>query len=253
LSALAIASIVLVCVFSATLIGLIAHERLPVDHFDADSKDVVKLVIGLVATLSALVLGLLVAAAKNTYDTQRGHVAQLSADLIQVDRTLARYGPEAKEARVSLRQTAIEGMERVWPKNEAATANLESPMGKGSIDGFYLVIENLSPQTDVQRAAKSDAQQIATDAAHERLLMTAQLGGSIPTPFLVVLVSWLALLFGGFGLLTKRNATVVTALFIGSLSVAGAIFLILELDSPYGGLMGISEAPLQRALAQIGQ
>ncbi len=252
MSPIAIALIVFVCVFGGAVIGMTLHITLPSHHLDGDSKDVVKLVMGLIGTMSALVLGLLIASAKGTYDIQSAHVAQLSADVGDVDRILALYGPETKDARDLFRQAVIRGVELIWPKDSVKTANLDPTAQKGRSDLFYDSIQKLSPQTDAQRFDKSQVLQIITGIAHTRLLMQAQLGGSIPMPFLVVLVSWLVLLFVGFGLLTRFNGTVITALLVGALSVAGAIFLILELDQPYGGLLRISSAPLQGALAHIG-
>ena len=84
-------------------------------------------------------------------------------------------------------------------------------------------------------------------------LLYEQAGGSLSWPFFVVLVFWLVVLFAGFGLYARRNATVIAALFVGALTVAGAIFLILEMNRPYSGLMEISSAPIRDALAQIGR
>jgi hypothetical protein len=252
LSPIAIALVVFVCVFGGAVIGMTLHITLPGHHLDGDSKDVVKLVMGLIGTMAALVLGLLIASAKGTYDTQSSDVAQLSADVGEIDRILALYGPETKEARGALRRSVNQGIELIWPKDSVKAANLDPAAGKGQSDAFYDSIQKLSPQTDAQRFAKSQVLQITTGIAHTRLLMQAQLGGSIPMPFLVVLVSWLVLLFVGFGLLTRFNGTVISALLVGALSVAGAIFLILELDQPYGGLLRISSAPLQGVLAKIG-
>jgi hypothetical protein len=209
--------------------------------------------MGLIATMSALVLGLLIASAKNTYDTQRADVARLAADILELDRVLELYGPEASESRELLRKSLAEAIERIWSKGSADNADLNPTTGKARTDAFYDSVQNLSPQTEAQRFGKNQAQEIIVDAGRVRLLMYAQLGGSIPLPFLVVLVSWLVLLFIGFGLLTRFNGTVNTALFIGALSVAGAIFLVLELDTPYGGMMRISDAPLESALAEISR
>lgn len=249
---LAIAVIAFVCVFGGALVGMALNVRLPGHHLEGRSGDVVKLVMGLIGTMAALVLGLLIATAKGTYDTQTSHVTQLSAGIIELDRILANYGPETKEARDALRQTVIDNIERIWPE-DAASANLEPLKRKTKSEAFFRGILKLSPQTDEQRFAKSQALQMTTDLYHTRLLMYAQRGSSITLPFLIVLVSWLVLLFTGFGLLTPFNGTVITALLIGALSVAGALFLILELDRPYSGLMRISSAPLQGALAQMGQ
>jgi len=246
----AIALIVFACLVGGAVVGMTLNVRLPDHHLEGRSGDVVKLVMGLIGTMAALVLGLLIATAKGTYDTQSSHVAQLAAGIVELDRLLANYGPETKEARDSLRQTAIEQIDRIWPK-EAASANLEPLKNRAKSEAFFRSILMLSPQTDGQRFTKSQALQMTTDLYHTRLLMYAQQGRSISLPFLIVLVSWLVLLFAGFGLLTPFNGTVMTALLIGALSVAGAIFLILELDQPYSGLMRISSAPLQSALAQM--
>jgi len=251
LNAFLVASIVFGCIFAGAAAGVTLHARLPNHHLDGDSKDVVKLVMGLIGTMSALVLGLLIASAKNTYDTQSGYVAQLSADVLELDRLLTHYGPEARDVRELLRKSVNEGVERIWPKDSATSANLQPPVGKGASDAFFDSIQNLSPQTDAQRFTKGQTLQIATGTARTRMLMYAQMGGSISLPFLIVLVSWLVLLFLGFGLLTRPNGMVIAALFVGASSVAGAIFLVLELDRPYDGLMRISSTPILSALAAM--
>lgn len=249
----ATALIVFVCVFAGAVTGMIVRTRVPDHHLNGDSKDVVKLVMGLIGTMSALVLGLLIGFSKGTYDTQRGYVERLSADIIEVDRVLLYYGPGTNETRALLRQFVTEGIDQVWPKDNAETANLKPAAAKGATEAFYNGVLNLSPQTDAQRFAKDQAEQIIADATRTRLLMYAQLGGSIPLSLLIVLVSWLLLLFVGFGLLTKVNGTIIAVFLVGALSVAGAIFLVLDLNLPYGGLMAISSAPLQNALAYISQ
>jgi hypothetical protein len=248
-----IAVIVFACVFGGALAGMALHGKLPDHHLAGGSSDVVKLVMGLIGTMSALVLGLLIASAKGTYDTQTSDVTQLSASVVELDRILAIYGPETKETRESLRQTVIDGMAQIWPSDSAASANLAPLKNKAKSDAIFRAIQALSSQTDEQRNIKSEALLITTNMFHTRLLMYAQRGASIPLPFLIILVSWLVLLFIGFGLLTRFNGTVVTALLIGALSVAGAIFLILELDQPYSGFMRISNAPVQAALAQMNE
>jgi len=252
-SSAATAVIVFGCIFGAAVLGMTVHARLPGAQLGDDSLDVVKLVMGLIGTLAALVLGLLIASAKGTYDVQRGDVEQLSADIIQLDRTLANYGPETKETRESLRELVVQNLARIWPKESAAPGDIAPPKNPTKAEAVFMSIEALSPKTDAQTFAKSQALQIATDMFHTRFLMYAQQASGISTPMLMILVAWLVLLFLGFGLLARFNGTVTFALLIGALSVAGAIFLLLELDHPYGGLMRISSAPVQNALARIGQ
>jgi len=253
MNATAIALIVFACVFCGAIAGMFLNPRLPDHHLAGTSSDVVKLIIGLIGTMAALVLGLLVASAKGTYDTQTSEVAQLSASIIELDRILANYGPDTKEARTSLRQTVVEAAERIWPRDSSVSPNLELFRNKAEPEVFFRDIQALSPQTDEQRYIKSEALQITTGIYHTRLLMYSQRSSAIALPFLIVLVSWLVLLFVGFGLLTRFNGTVVTALLIGALSVAGAIFLILELDQPYTGFMRVSSAPIEAALTQMSQ
>jgi hypothetical protein len=253
LDSIVIALIGFLCVFGGAVIGMRLRVILPDYHLDATSTDVVKLVMGLIGTMSALVLGLLIASAKTSYGTQRAYVVQLSADIVELDRVLARYGPETKEARHQLRQAVIREMERIWPKDRAMSSNLQVPEVAGRTDEFYDSLQILSPKTSGQQFALNQAMQISTSILHTRALMYEQMAGSISIPILVVLVSWLVLLFVGFGLLARLNGTVIAALLVGAMSVAGALFLILELYEPYGGLMRISSAPIVSALTQIGQ
>src|SRR5689334_23977436 len=74
-----------------------------------------------------------------------------------------------------------------------------------------------------------------------------------PVPFLVVLVFWPCIIFASFGLFAPRNGTVIAAFFVCALSVSGAIFLILELDRSFEGLLQVSSTPLRSALSQLGQ
>lgn len=245
-----------VIAFAATLagaaLGFALHATLPRHHLDGDSKDVVKLVMGLVGTMAALVLGLLIATAKGNYDTQNTYVAQLAADVLLLDRQLAHYGPESGDARAQFRDAVDEGMQRIWPPDEAKSGSLALTKSPGASEGFFDTIQNLVPKTDAQRMDQSRALQLASTLRETRVLMFARQVSAITTPFLVVLLSWLFLLFVGFGLMARINGTVLAALGIGAASVAGAIFLILELETPYTGLIRISSGPVEAVYSQLG-
>jgi hypothetical protein len=247
-----IALVIFGVIFLGALLGVGLRRRLPEQHIGESSKDVVRLVMGLIGTMAALVLGLLIASAKGSYDTQSGELVQLSAQIVQVDRMLSAYGPEANEARAQFRSAVERAVDRIWPSDHPGTANLDLPGNANVPTTSFATIANLQPQTNAQRAAQSRALEIATDLSRTRVLMYEQSGSSIAWPFLVVLVFWLLILFMGFGLFAPSNATVIVTLLVGALSVAGAIFLILELDQPYAGLMQLSSTPLRNALAQIG-
>lgn len=248
-----IAAIVFAVVFGGAVIGTLLHGKLPQHHRDGDSKDVIKLVMGLIATIAALVLGLLIASAHTSYDTQESEVRQLAVHLALLDRILAHYGPEAAPARALLRQVVTADIDRIWPNEGAGTAALPAPEVRTQGELLFGMIASLSPHTDIQRFTQGRAMQIVVEMGNTRRLMAEQAGGALSWPFFVVLVFWLVVLFVGFGLFARFNATVCTAFFIGALSVAGAIFLILEMNRPYSGMMQISSAPIRNALEQVGK
>lgn len=246
-----VACLVFACVFAGALLGLLLRSVLPEQHLGTDSRDVVKLGIGLIATMSALVLSLLVASAKTSYETRRSELTQLAVGIVLLDRMMAHYGPETTEARDGLKRAVGSMVDRIWPSDRSRPAEL-APTAAGAED-LYEAIQRLAPQTDSQRWLQSQALKTATDLAQTRWLLFEQGGSSIPMPFLIVLVFWLTILFAGFGVLTPPNATVVATLFVCSLSVAGALFLILELDQPFAGLIEIPGTPMRNALAQLGR
>jgi hypothetical protein len=248
-SATAIGLIVFALVFGSALLAMYVQRALPKHHLSTDSKDVVKLGVALIATMAALVLSLLVASAKGAYDTRSNQLVQASADIILLDRALARYGPETKEARALLQRSVAGIVERFWPAQGAKPVVIDP--GASPAEALYNKIEALSPQSDAQRSMQSQALTMAADMGRTRLLLFENLGSSIPVPFLVVLVFWLCIIFASFGLFAPRNATVIAVLCVCALSVAGAIFLIIELDRSFEGLLQVSGAPLRAALVQL--
>ncbi|MCI0353629.1 MAG: DUF4239 domain-containing protein, partial [Acidobacteria bacterium] len=180
---------------------------------------------------------------------QSSELTQMSANIIVLDRVLARYGPETKEARDLLRRTVARALDRIWPEDSSRPGQLEPAAGS---EGPYEKIQQLSPQNEVQRSLQAQALNISIDLTRMRWLLVEQAGSSIPMPFLVVVVFWLTIIFVTFGLFAPPNATVIATLFVCALSVSGAIFLILELDRPFEGLVQISSAPLRNALAHLG-
>ena len=210
-----------------------------------------KLGIALIATMAALVLGLLIASAKSTYDTRRSQLLQVSADVILLDRLLANYGPETKETRALLQRSVTVALAQFWPENGSQPVNIDRRTS--SVEALFDNIQRLSPQSDAQRFLQSQALTMVLDLGRTRVLLFEQLDSSIPVPFLIVLVFWLAIIFASFGLFAPPNATVIAAFFVCALSVSGALFLILQLDRSFEGLIQVSSAPLRAALAQLGQ
>jgi hypothetical protein len=244
----AIAFIVFACVFGGALLGLALRNILPEDHLSQDTRDVVKLGMGVVATMAALVLGLLIASAKESYDAQSRAVTQMSANFILVDRLLAHYGSETKEARGRLRDTVAIVLDRIWPPSSQKPVQLEPT---ASAEGFFDEVANLEPKNDAQRSLRDRALQLSSDIGQTHWLLVEQTTLSMPSPFVAVLILWLSVLFLSFGLFAPRNSTVIATLLLCALSVSTAIFLIQELSLPFGGLIQISSAPLRNALANL--
>ena len=253
MSSLAIALIVFICVFASGLLGLYLRSSLPEHHLSEDSLGVVKLGAGLIATLAALVLGLLIASAKSSFDQINEEFTQTATKVVMLDRTLARYGPETKDARELLRRAYASAMDAMFSREGNGLAKLDAPERLARLEQFQDMIQNLAPRDDKQRSLQSQAQSLSGDLAQARWLLIEQGQGSISTPFLVILVFWLAIIFAGFGLVGAKNRTVVATLVVCALSVAGSIFLIEEMNRPLDGLMQISSAPARNALKHLGQ
>jgi hypothetical protein len=248
---LAVAVIVFGCVFGGALLGLFLQARLPKHHLNPETKDLVKLCIGLIETMSALVLGLPVASAKGSYDTQRTELIQMPAKIVLLDRVCAHYGPETKETRGLLRRFVAGTLDRMWPEHGFGPAQLAPVTNEG--DTSYDRLQTLAPQNDAQRSSHAQALGIAMDVGQTRRLMFQQTDSSISMPLLVVVVFWLAIIFISFGLFAHPNGLAIGVPLISAISVSGAIFLIRELDQPFDGLIRMSSGPLRSALAQLGR
>ncbi|MEI6390987.1 MAG: hypothetical protein WCT12_07770 [Verrucomicrobiota bacterium] len=242
---------VFACVFGAAALAMLVRNALPQHHLSADTKDLVKLSMGLVATMAALVLGLLVASAKGSYDTQKDEMVRMAGKVAFLDRMLAHYGPEAAEARAGLHRALEVAMTRIWPESKLPAEQLGPTAADG--EAVFDLLHNLAPQTEAQRSRKEQALALAADVGQMRWLLFEQAGSSISTPLLVTVVLWLALIFFSFGLFAPSNSTAVATLLVAALSVSGAIFLILELDQPFSGLIRISSQPMLNALGQLGR
>jgi hypothetical protein len=243
--------VVVICTFGAALLGIFLRSRLPPDHLDGDSKDVVKLVMGLVATMAALVLSLLISTAHTTYDAQGGEIEKLGVNVFELDRTLARFGPQAEEARSLLRSLVAHDIARTWPKKGSQGMAYASAQLIAEGDHLFTAVAALPTSTPLEQLGKSHAFTLLNSIGETRRLMTVQARASLSRFVLSVLVCWLALLFFGFGLFARFNTTVIAALVAGAVSVATACVLILEMSQPYSGWMTISGAPLVEALQQI--
>jgi hypothetical protein len=243
-----ISAIVFLCAFGGALLGILLHVRLPEHHLNADTKDVVKLGVGLIGTMAAMLLGLLVASAKSSYDARSAELTQMAANTILLDRALAHYGPATGEARGILKNAVARLIDQVWPKDGKQVA-----IPSAGMDVVFDKVQELVPRSEAQRTIQSQAESMMISFGQARALLFTQSGTTISTPFLVVVVFWLSTLFLSFGLFAPRNATAIVTLLLAALSVAGALFLVAELDRPFTGLIQISSAPLRNALSVLGK
>jgi hypothetical protein len=250
MSSIATSSIVFAVVFGGVLLGMLLRKLLPQNHLSDDSKSVVMIAMGLVATMTALVLGLLISSAKSSFDTLSGELTAASSKIILLDRTLADYGLEAKGARDLLRSIVVGVLDRMELKGSADPRQLQAATRE--LESLREKIQGLVPKDDRQRSSQAEALSNLKEIVQTRWLVYEQQSTSISVPMLIILVSWLTVLFISFGLYAPANGTVVTSLLVSALSVSCAIFLILELYAPYRGLIKISSAPLRAALTQLG-
>lgn len=226
------------------------RDALPGHHLSDDSRHLLEIGLGVVGTMAGLVLGLLVASATNSYNAQRAELLQVSANVVLLDRVLAHYGPEADGSRLALRGTVQRTLDRIWPQGGHSHPQVD-PFASGG-DAFFDDIEALSPKNDRQRSLKPEAIGLAIGLGQVRWLMFEQAGSSISMPLLILLIFWFTITFVGFGLFAPANATTVVALALCGLAVSGAIFVTLEMYSPFEGVVRLSSVPLRAALTHLG-
>ena len=257
MSPLATSLSVFAFVFGGVLLGMWLRSTLPKDHLDAESRDTVKVGIGLIATMTALVLGLVTAAAKSSFDSGNAAVKQAAMNLLAVDRALARYGPESGEIREGMKDLIAARIDAIWSHGVSELSNTDHRLEKtgfASAEDVAEAIRGLKPRDDSQRATQSRASDLIETVLQTRWL--AALGvvqSSVPLPFLSVLVFWLTITFTSFGVFAPRNGTVLAVLFVCAVSVSSALFLVLELDGPFDGLIKVSPDPLRYAQSHINQ
>lgn len=249
MSPITVAIVTLACTFGSASLASLIRSALPESQLSKETQDVVRLGMGLVATMTALLLGLVTAAAKSSFDVQDSAVRASAVSVLILDRYLARYGPEAKPIRPLLRRVVESRIEAMW-----GAQGLQGLVdrGKPAAEELQDQITALDPKTEAQRLARSASLGLCDEMLKSRWRVLQNQGGSVPPVFLGVVILWLTFTFASFGLFAPRNATAAVALFIAAVSVAAAVFLILELDSPFAGLIKISSTPFVSALTYMG-
>jgi hypothetical protein len=249
LGPIALSFIALACLLSGIVLGTLLRNALPEQSLSGDAKDVVRLGTGLIGTIAALVLGLLIASAKSSHDTQKAQVRQMTANIILLDSLLAQFGKEARVPRELLRRVVVSLVDRGWNHR---TMRIAAPFEASSeAEALNAQIQQLCPQTEAQHSLHARMIKTTSEMWRTRLLLFTEKDEALPMPFLVVLVFWLTIIFVSFSLFASPSPVVIGALLVFALSATGAIYLILELSQPFGGLMQIRSNQLRNALLPL--
>ncbi len=208
---------------------------------------------GIIATMSALVLSLLVASSKNTFDSVNSQYTDKAAQIIALNHVLIQYGADADSVRNDLKSIVAASIKRDWPDEPIASSVPAAPQHSNPMEGLYDELRKLKATTDEQHALLSDALQISRDLDMGRWLVIEQSKNSLPTALFVALVFWLTLLFCGLGLFSPHNKTVLVMLVMCSLSVSVAIFLINDMSHPLRGVIEVSRGPMVDAFDHLNQ
>lgn len=249
-----VALVTLACTFGGAMLGLRLRQSLPSDYVSGDSRDSIKVIMGLVATMTALILGLVTASAKSSYDAIDSAVKQASISLLALDRELRSFGPETSEIRTGLKRWTEIRVDAIWPEKTAKPTAEDDAATAETSEGLAEAVRRLTPANNAQRAHKARAVELSQRLIEMRWLVIASPAATVPTAFLVILIFWLTATEFGFGLCSPPNPATVAALLVCAISVAAALFLVMELGSPFaGGVVSVSPAPLQRALELMNQ
>ncbi len=242
------------CVFLGGIAGMLMYRLLPAEHQTTETRDNIRLAIGMISILASLVLGLLTASAKQTFDRADQELRGFAADIIILDQVLRTYGPEADAARAVLRAYTDRAVATTWSKQAVNTpTSLEDPVAGEQLETAMSLVVALKPTTEDQRMMRGQAITVANQLVRGRWTLLVNQSGALSPILLGIMVVWIATIFMSFGLFAPHNATVVIAFFICSLSIGTSIFLIREMDSPFDGVIMVSGKAMQSAAAHLAK
>lgn len=253
MKAVILSLVIFTCIIGGAFIGIFLRAMLPQRHLTDESRNMVTIGMGIVATMGALAVGLMIQGAQENFRDQRSDLIEMSAKIVLLDKLLADYGPEAAGARATLRSSVRLTINRFWPRDGSDGAGLDLLSGPDTVYGKIL---SLAPHADRESSLRDEALSLTYDLAQARYSLVMGQSRSIPGAFMIVIgiiVFWFVAIFFSFGLYAPSNATVVTTLIISALSVSLALFLIMELNRPFDGILRMPSAPLVEALDHIGK
>jgi hypothetical protein len=230
------------------LTALYLHPRLPDHQLSKETQDAVKVGVGMVVVLSALVLGLLIASVKSTFDTAARDLKHFATQIVLLDRTLRAYGPATDPARALIQQYVERALAGTWPSDNEPEV-MDDPQAEQLIYRLQDAILALVPETSRQRTLDEEMKGEVRRLIELRWTLVEEATTSLNVPLVSVLVIWLILIFASFGYNAPRNVLVMTTFILCAASIGGALFLVVQMDRPFEGLIKVSPAPLQSALA----
>lgn len=253
MSPLWVGLVVAVVMMAGALGGAFLRKHLPSEHFTEETMEVVKLGLGFLATLSALVMGLVISSSKASYDAKAEMVHTSAALIVQLDSSLRQIGPEADHIRQELKESVVSTMRQIWGARNANSDAPDSVATKRRVVQLEKMLFALSVSSEMQRQAQANAFKLVAELARINAASFTQRGSDVIAPLLAVVTCWMMLNIAGWNLFAPANRMVVVVNVVCALSVASAIFLILEMDQPFNGIVGISDAPMRAALLRLSE
>ena len=257
------AGIVLLVLVASSALGLIVQPYLSEHHRSRETMELIRLVVAMLVTFTALVLGMLTTSVKSSFDKADSGMKGFAAELIQLDESLRQYGGEAASAREQLRNYTAAVIASIWFEEVTPPSNYypkglphgmsESLALGDKLNQVGLMIRQLEPQDAMHRQLVADCIQRFNRVTERRWQLIEDAGGVISVPFASVVILWLAIVFASFGLNAPRNALVCVTISIAAVSIASVIYLILDLDSPFTGVIAVSSHAMRGALTHLSR
>jgi hypothetical protein len=239
-----------IAIMAGIATGTYLRRHVDLDKLGPATKEVIRLGASYLATLSAVLISLMIASAKASYDNQDAHFRTLAAYLVETDQLLAQYGPETTQIRILMRQAVPAAVDRIWREKRSAVQ--DSAFTAASLaEQVNSAVATLKPVSDVQHALKKRIKEASAEIARTRVLMFADSEAAILTPFLLILIFWLAVVFASYSLFVEPSRVVLAAFLVFALSISSALFLVADLSQPFVGLMQIPKEQLRHTLAPL--
>lgn len=249
-----LSSAVFLLACAALWFGRSLAQRLPLEHLTSEARNSAQIGIGMIATLAALVMGLMVSSSKASFDERQAEIVRVATTIVLLDHALAAYGTDTRDARDEVRALVGLTLARIAPSGTFGAEEFKAPLSNlGRVTHLQSTIMALAPANDAQRWFQSRAMTLTSDLARERTQTVERGERTIPNLVLAVVVSWVTLIFVGLGVFSVTNRTVLTGLVFCALAFACSFFLVLELDTPYSGLVAISGDPMRAVAAEVGR